>query len=352
MESKKFTLFELAELTQSTLIGLPDHCITGVEALDAAGSEDASFLANPKYRSLLKEAKAGVICINRQTQPEEGKNFLVSDDPSRAFQTIMETLLLSSCNSSGFTGIHPTAVIHPTVKIGKEVHIGPYVVIDHGSVIGDHTEIASFVSIGPGVEVGSHCHFYPHVTIREKCTIGNRVILQPGATIGSCGFGYTTEASGQHTKLEQLGTVIIEDDVEVGANSTIDRARFKSTRVGRGTKIDNLVQIGHNVDIGQDNIIVSQTGIAGSVKTGKNVVFGGQAGVVGHLEIADYVMVATRGGVSKSITQPGKYAGGPVMNLSEYNRQQVHLRKINEYVKQIENLEKRLKNLEEQLALK
>jgi UDP-3-O-[3-hydroxymyristoyl] glucosamine N-acyltransferase len=168
--------------------------------------------------------------------------------------------------------------------------------------------------------------------------------------IGSCGFGFTTDAKGQHTKLEQLGTVVIEDDVEIGANTTIDRARFKTTRIGRGTKIDNLVQIGHNVNVGPHNIIVSQTGIAGSVKTGKNVVFGGQAGVVGHLEIADFVMVATRGGVSKSITQPGKFAGSPVMGLSEYNRQQVLLRKISEYVKQIDELESRLEQIEEKMS--
>jgi UDP-3-O-[3-hydroxymyristoyl] glucosamine N-acyltransferase len=346
METKKFTLANLAELTKSTCIGDPQYCICGVDALDSATPEDASFLANPRYLPLIKETKAGVICIDRQTQPEEGKNFLVSDDPSRAFQIIIEAVLLSSHYSSAFTGIHLTAVVHPTAKIGENVQIAPHVVIDQGAIIGDHTQLDPFVSIGPGVVVGTHCHFYPHVTIREKCTIGNRVILQPGAVIGSCGFGFTTDAQGRHVKLEQLGNVIIEDDVEIGANTTIDRARFKATYIRRGTKIDNLVQIGHNVDIGQDNIIVSQTGIAGSVKTGRNVVFGGQAGVVGHLEIADYVMVATRGGVSKSINQPGKYAGGPVMNLSEYNKQQVHLRKIANYVKQIDALEKRLKDLE------
>ena len=347
MDSKKFTLSELAELTQSTLIGPSDYSITGVDALDSACSGDASFLANPKYRPLLKETKAGVICIDRQTPIENGKNLLISDDPSQAFQVIMEALLITPGNSSGFTGIHPTAVVHSSVKIGKEVQIGPYVVIDHGAIIGDHTKIGSHAYIGPHVKIGQHCHFHSHVTIREKCIIGNQVILQPGAVIGSCGFGYLTDSKGKHIKLEQLGVVIIDDEVEVGANTTIDRARFKSTRIGRGTKIDNLVQIGHNVDVGQDNIIVSQTGIAGSVKTGKNVIFGGQAGVVGHLEIADHVMIATRGGVSKSITQSGKYAGWPVMNLSEYNRQQVYLRKISDYVKQIESLEKRIKDLED-----
>lgn len=344
MEPKKYSLAELAEFTKATLIGNPKHLISGVDAIDTAHSEDASFLANPKYRSLLKTTQAGVICIDRNTLIEEGKNFLVSDDPSSTFQIIVESLLLQS-NASGFPGIHPTAVIHPTAKIGLGVSIGPHAVIDQGVEIGDHTTVFPFVYIGAHTKVGTHCLFYSHVSIRENCQIGNRVILQPGAVIGSCGFGYTTNAQGQHTKLDQLGTVILEDDVEIGANTTIDRARFKTTRIGRGTKIDNLVQIGHNVTLGPQNIIVSQTGIAGSVKTGKNVVMGGQAGVVGHLEIADYVMIATRGGVSKSIKEPGKYAGGPVMSLGEYNRQQVYLRKIADFVKQIENLEKRLENL-------
>lgn len=350
MPVKKWTLSELAELTKSTLIGNPDLCISGVEALDCACQEDASFLANPRYRSLLKDTQAGVICIDRNTQIEEGKNFLVSENPSRAFQIIVEALLIDSYNTSGFTGIHPTAVIHPSAHIGKEVCIGPYTVIDQGARIGDHTRLGSFVSIGPGVSIGTHCHFHPHTTVREKCTIGNRVILQPGAVIGSCGFGFTTDPQGRHHKLEQLGSVVIDDDVEIGANTTIDRARFKKTHIFKGTKIDNLVQIGHNVHLGENNIVVSQTGIAGSVKTGRNVVFGGQAGVVGHLEIADFVMVATRGGVSKSIKEAGKYSGSPVMGLAEYNRQQVHLRKITTYVKQIDALEKRLEELEKKLS--
>ena len=251
--------------------------------------------------------------------------------PFKSLWRRSSSLLTANPASQGST-LQPNMDIHPTARIGKDVQIGPNSVIDQGAIIGDHTVISACVSIGAGVVVGTHCHIHSNVTVREKCAIGSRVILQPGAVIGSCGFGYTTDAKGRHTKLEQLGTVIIEDDVEIGANTTIDRARFKATRIGRGTKIDNLVQIGHNVHIGQDNIIVSQTGIAGSAKTGKNVVFGGQAGVVGHLEIADYVMIATRGGVSKSILEPGKYAGSPVMGLSEYNRQQVQLRKITTYV--------------------
>lgn len=348
-KAKKFTLFELSQATNAQLVGNAEHLISGVEALEAASIEDVSFLANPRYRELMLRSQAGVVCIDKAIPLIEGKNFLVSENPSRTFQQIIE-LLFADCDESGFKGIHPTAVIHPETEIGKEVQIGPYVVIDRGAKIGNRTRLDAFVSIGSEVEIGDDCHFYPHATIRERSLIGNRVIIQPGAVIGSCGFGYTTDAKGTHTKLDQLGIVVLEDDVEIGANTTVDRARFKETRISRGTKIDNLVQIGHNVILGEHNIIVSQTGIAGSAKTGRNVVMGGQAGVVGHVEIADYVMIATRGGVSKSMPEKGKYAGGPAMPLAEYNRQQVYLRNIASYVKKIEQLETRLSELEKQAS--
>lgn len=347
---KKFRLRELAELVQATLVGDPEHEISGVEALEHATSADASFLANARYREMMAESKAGVICVGKEVQLLAGKNYLVSDDPSRSFQMIVEKILITDAIQSGFTGIHPTAVIHPSVKLGCDVSVGPYAVIDANCTVQDRTRISPFVSIGAGVSIGSDCILHPHVVIREGCSIGSRVILQPGAIIGSCGFGFTTNDKGEHQKLDQLGSVVIEDDVEIGASTTIDRARFKVTRISRGTKIDNLVQIGHNVIIGQHNIIVSQTGIAGSSKTGRHVIIGGQAGIVGHVEIADQVMIATRGGVSKSITQPGKYAGGPAMPLADYNRNQVQLRKMSDYVKRIEELEKRLSLLETQSA--
>ena len=260
MDNKTFSLAELATLTHATLIGDPDLLISGVDAIDSASEKDASFLANPRYRSQLKTTRAGVICIDRNTAIEEGKNFLISDDPSLTFQIIVEKLLPES-NASGFKGIHPTAVIHPDAQLGEGVCVGPFVVIDQHAKIADHTKVFAYTYIGAHVTIGSYCLLYPHVTVRERCLIGNRVILQPGAVIGSCGFGYATNAKGQHTKLEQLGIVILEDDVEIGANTTIDRARFKATCISRGSKIDNLVQIGHNVQLGPDNLIVSQTGI-------------------------------------------------------------------------------------------
>ncbi|MDN3506192.1 MAG: UDP-3-O-(3-hydroxymyristoyl)glucosamine N-acyltransferase [Simkaniaceae bacterium] len=339
------TLASLASLTGARLQGDPEKTIENVADLASATPTDASFLANTKYTPLLTQTQAGVICVSEEEELPSNQNFLISSDPSRTFQQIAEALQKNR-KPSGFTGIHPTAIVHPSAQIAENVTIGPYAVIDQDTSIGPNTTIDPHVTLYPGVQIGSNCHLHAHVTVREYCSLADRVILQPGAVIGSCGFGYTTNETGEHTKLEQLGNVILEDNVEIGANTTVDRARFKTTRIGKGTKIDNLVQIAHNVEIGQHNIIAAQTGIAGTTKTGRNVMMGGQVGIVGHLEITDFVMIATRGGVSKSITKSGRYAGGPVMTLAQHNKTQVHTRKIDTYARRIDELEKKLAALQ------
>ncbi len=345
--TKQFSLAELSKLTKTKLVGNPNLQISSVDNLESASEKDASFLSNPKYNEAMKQSNAGVICVDQKTDLVEGKNFLISDSPSRTFQLIAEKILASAGQGSAFKGVHPSAVLHETAVIGKHVSIGPCVVIDAHAKIGDGTEIYPHVYVGSHAEIGEKCTLYPNATVRERCKLGNRVILQPGAVIGSCGYGYTTDPqTGRHTKLEQIGTVILEDDVEIGSNTTIDRARFKTTLIRKGTKIDNLVQIAHNVELGENNIIVSQTGIAGSAKLGDNVFLGGQAGVVGHVSISSNVKVATRGGVSKSITQPGIYGGGPVSPMAEFNKRQVLLRKIGSFVKELANLKKRVEKLE------
>ena len=350
--AKSYSLRELAEKTSASLVGDPAFKITGVNTLEEAISEDVSFLSttfldNPRYREAMKHSAAGVICVDAEAPLAEGKNYLVSENPSRAFQIIVE-LLLYSPSSSGFTGIHPTAVIHETAQIDPTAVIGPYAVIDRCVRIGKETRIGPHVSIGYDVEIGSFCTLYPSSVVREKCRLGDRVILQSGAVIGSCGFGYTLDPRGSYQKLEQLGIVILEDDVEIGANTTIDRSRFKTTLIRRGTKIDNLCQIAHNVEVGEHNAIAAQTGIAGSAKTGKYVMLGGQVGIVGHVVLDDQVMIATRGGVSKSL-KAGKYRGSPAIPIQEYHRQEVHVRKLQEYVDQIKELQKKLASLEDRL---
>lgn len=332
-----YSLAKLAALTAAKLVGNPDTVISGVNTLEDATCADISFLANPKYAEAMKQSKAAAICAT--TPSLDGKNYLISDDPSRTFQIIAE-LLLSCSQKSGFTGIHPTAVIHPTAKIHPTAHIGPYAVIDKDTEIGANTTISSHVTIGFAVNIGENCFLHPTSVVRERCRLKNRVILQPGAIVGSCGFGYTLDAKGTYQKLEQLGIVVLEDDVEIGANTTIDRSRFKETIIRRGSKIDNLCQIAHNVEVGEDNVIAAQTGIAGSSKTGKHVMLGGQVGIVGHVALDDKVIVATRGGVSKSL-KSGTYRGSPAIPIQEYNRQEVFIRRIeslSERIKKLENL--------------
>lgn len=335
-----YTLAELGARCGARLVGDPSIVITGVNTLDEATSQDASFLANPRYLEAMKTSEAGVICVTPQTPLPEGKNFLLSDDPSRTFQQIAELLIPTT--TSGFTGIHPTAVIHPTAILGENVTVGPYAVIDRNTTIGAHTTIGPHVSIGFEVTIGTHCTFHPHTTVRERCILGHRVILQPGAVIGSCGFGYTPDKQGRHIKLEQIGIVILEDDVEIGANTCVDRARFKTTLIRKGAKIDNLVQIAHNVEIGEHNVIAAQTGIAGSSKTGKYVMLGGQAGILGHVKLDDHVLIATRGGVSKSLKK-GTYRGSPAIPINDYNRQEVLVRKLDDFFERLKVLEKEIK---------
>ena len=345
-----FTLLDLAKTLNARLIGDPTLVITGVNTLELAKGSEASFYANPRYEEAMKISHAGVICVSTEMPSLEGRNFLITEDPSRAFQKIAECLLIANQPKSAFKdGIHPTAVIHPTATLEEGVSIGPHAVIDANVFIGAHTHIGPLVSVGPGVVIGKNCLIHPHVSIREGCRIGSKVILQPGAVIGSCGFGFTTDAQGKHHKLDQLGIVVIEDDVEVGANTTIDRARFKTTLIKQGTMIDNLVQIAHNVEVGKDCIIVAQAGIAGSTRLGNHVIIGGQAGIAGHLELEDGVIITSQGGVSKSLKKGIYRSAPPVQPMATFNRDAVHLRRLSEYAKQIKELQIAVAELEEKL---
>jgi len=347
-----YTLEELAELTQSKLVGEKEKTVGSVNTLDKAEKEDVSFLANPRYLDAMKQSNAGVICVEPMDSLPEGKNYLLCTNPSRTFQIIAELLLGDMKKTTFFEGIHPSAVVHETARIGEGVTIGPNVVIDANVQVGENTKILANVSVGPHTKIGSNCLFYQNVSIRENTIIGDRVVLQPGAVIGSCGFGFTTDKTGKHHKLAQLGNVIIEDDVEIGANTTIDRARFQSTIIGRGAQIDNLVQIAHNVQVGDDSVIVAQSGIAGSTKIGRRVFLGGQTGIVGHIELCDGTMIASKGGVSKSITKPGLYRGEPVQPIDKFSREKIHIRRIGKYYQQIQELEKKLEKLQELIEQK
>lgn len=350
MSDKSYTLRELAEKLQCELVGDPNYRILGVASLTAATPSQASYLtihpfggSMKSYESAMAATQAGVIVIDAKHATLPGKQFLKVDDPSRSFQKLIE--LFYEPVASGFKGVHPTAVIHPTAQLGEDVVVGPYAVIDRDVVIGARTQIGAHVFVGADTRIGVQCWLHPHVTVREGCVLGDRVILQPGVVIGSCGFGYTTDKNGKHQKLQQLGAVFLENDVEVGANTTIDRARLGSTTVKAGTKIDNLVMIAHGVEIGEDNFIVAQTGLAGSAKTGRHVVLGGQVGVAGHLEIGDQIIVAARSGVIGSLKEPGQYYGEPARPKAEARRYWMRLLSLEKWGEQIKTLQSQMKEL-------
>jgi UDP-3-O-[3-hydroxymyristoyl] glucosamine N-acyltransferase len=339
MKAKQsYTLQELADLTKTELEGNPEAVINAVADLESAALDAISFLANPRYTSQMRSSSAGAIVLEKNVERPAGRNYLLSNNPSNTFQALIELFAKDLPPLSGFSGIHPTAVVHQTAEVASGVTIAPHAVVDRDVVIGEGSFIGNFVSLSPGVIIGKECVIHSHVTIREGCILKDRVVVQPGAVIGSCGFGFTTDIKGVHTKLRQLGNVIIHNDVEIGANTTIDRARFQSTIIGEGTKIDNLVQIAHGVVIGKHSLIIAQTGIAGSTQIGNHVVLAGKVAVNGHIKIADQVVVAACSGISKSILKPGRYAGVPVMTLSEHNRTSVLLRNIRTYVDQLQEL--------------
>lgn len=352
MTSQQLTLEEIAQLTGCEVVGDPHKVIKGIAELGKATSDEASFFVQlpygPDQTQALKKSQAGVIFIPRHAARDKERNYLLADDPSLAFQNFAKIFLNTSKRSSAFEGIHPTAIIEPSASIGEGVSIGPYVVVDKEVHVGANTRIEAHAFIGAGTSIGENCHIYPRVVIREVCIIGNRVIIQPGAVIGSCGFGYSTDRSGKHTKLEQLGNVIIEDDVEIGANTCIDRARFRTTHIKRGSKIDNLVQIGHNVVLGEDNIVCGQTGIAGSTETGRCVIMGGQVAITGHITLNSGVVVAGRGAVTKNLTEPGVYAGMPALPMSEAAEQYINIRRLSKYAETLKQLKESIKAIQEQ----
>jgi UDP-3-O-[3-hydroxymyristoyl] glucosamine N-acyltransferase len=301
------TLKEIAKLIDGEVIGDETVAVSGVSGIQEAGSADITFLANPKYLAYLDKTKAAAVITSRDIKACL-KPMIRVDNPSLAFTKVVSFILPQDLRHP--SGIHPSAVIGKNVKLGKNTAIGPLVVIEDDVSIGDKTVIYPFCYIGRQAKIGSDTLIYSNVSIREGVSIGDSVIIHSGAVLGSDGFGFVT-VEGRHHKIPQTGTVVVEDEVEIGANVTIDRARFDKTVIGRGTKIDNLVQIAHNVVIGKNCLIVAQVGISGSTTIGNNVILAGQVGIVGHITIADNSIVMAQSGVSKSLPPDSVVWGTP-----------------------------------------
>ncbi len=319
-----------------------DFFISGVNTLDKAGPEELSFLASPKYRQLLETTKAGAVIL-APADANSIQRCLISNNPYLDFARAMHSFarpqgLEQSRMEQAFihpsAEVDPAAVVHPMVFIGEKARIGS------GSRIFPH------VYIGERVQIGRDCIIYPQASIMSECVVGDRAVIHSGAVIGSDGFGFVEDGK-RRIKIPQLGRVVIEEDVEIGACTTIDRATLGETRIGQGTKIDNLVQVAHNVQVDQNCVLVAQVGISGSTKLGRNVILGGQAGVAGHLNIEDNCRVAAKSGLGKSLPANTDVGGIPAMEHSLFLRNAVLLPKLPQMYKSLKKLEKEIQILKQ-----
>lgn len=348
----QLSIEEIIKLTGGEITqGSADSQISGVSSLDEADSSEISFLGNEKYFQDFLNTQAGAVLVPNNypgglPQVPQNPVLIAVENPSYAFAAVVKVL---ATKQRTFTpGIHPSATIADDVVINSDkVSVKAGAVIEAGCSIGDGSEIGSNVVISEGTSLGQNCLIYPNVTIREHSIIGDRVILQPGCVIGSDGYGYEL-VDGKHVKVDQVGIVVLGDDVEIGANTTIDRARFGKTVIGEGTKIDNLVQIAHNVQTKKHCLIVSQSGIAGSSKLGNYVTIAAQAGVGGHIEIGDEVILTAKAAAAKSLEPKKIYSGFPARPMREDHRKNGAIAKLPKLMKEFQQLKKKIEALENQ----
>jgi UDP-3-O-[3-hydroxymyristoyl] glucosamine N-acyltransferase len=340
---------DIAARLDGQIEGNPGAIITGMAGIREAGEGDLSFVANSRYVATAAATKATAVIVAEDWNRPCSATLIRVKNPDKAFAEA--ALWFAPPPVIMPPGIHPTAVVAESAKIGANVFIGPYCVIEPGVEIGNQCVIYAGCYIGHGAQIGDDCKFYPHVTIREYSQIGKRVIIHNGTVIGSDGFGYVQEGAGRK-KIPQIGIVVIGDDVEIGANVTIDRARFGQTRIGNGVKMDNLIQIAHNVTIGDNCVIVAQVGISGSTSIGARTILAGQVGIVGHLEIGPDVIIGAQSGVSKDIPAGSYVTGSPAIMHDKWLKNHAHISRMPELKDKVTLMEQRLAKLEQQLSKK
>ncbi len=340
----EFTAQQIAEALQGTVEGDATTTVSTLSKIEEGAPGSLSFLANPAYEKYIYETHASIVIVNNDFKPEKkvSATLIRVNDAYMAFAQLLELYQQSKPQK---TGISPKAHIAQTAKVGSNVYIGEFVVIGEHSEIGDNCKIYPNTTIGDKVTIGNETTLFAGVKVYEDCVIGNECTLHAGVVIGSDGFGFAPQQDADFKKVPQIGNVVLEDRVEIGANTVIDRATMGSTIIKRGVKLDNLIQIAHNVVIGENTVIAAQTGIAGSTKIGKNCMFGGQVGIIGHLTIADEVKIAAQSGIGKSITEKGAIVeGSPAFNARDFQKSYIYYRKLDSLVKRINNLEHQLKN--------
>jgi UDP-3-O-[3-hydroxymyristoyl] glucosamine N-acyltransferase len=338
-------LRELAAALGCSVRGDDGIEVLRVAGIDDAGPGDLTFIANPRYAARLPQSRASAVIVSPDVPTSCPA--VLSRNPYLAFA---RAVALLHPRQKPRPGVHPSAVVDPTAELGPDVYIGPLSVVGARTRIGARTVIEAQVVIGPEATVGDDCLFHSGVQVREGCRVGHRVILQNGAVIGADGFGFAKDEEGRYHKVPQRGIVVIEDDVEIGALSAVDRAALHETRIGRGVKIDNLVQVGHSVSIGSDSVLAGQVGIAGTTRVGSKVTLAGQVGVAGHLTIGDGVVATAQTGIPNSV-EPGKVLSGyPAIDNRDWLKSSAVFSRLPEILKRVRDLEREVLDLKRQLG--
>lgn len=339
----KFTAAQIAGVLEGTVVGDENIEVSNLSKIEEGKKGTLSFLANPKYTKYIYQTEASIVIVDEKFQSEKKINptLIKVKDPYLSFTKLLDLYNEAKGNKSG---ISSSAFISKSAKIGQNVYIGEFAVISDHAIIGDGCSIYPQSFVGENVSLGNGCTLYSGARIYHDCIIGNECTFHSGAIIGSDGFGFAPQNDADFRKIPQIGNVIIEDRVEVGSNTTIDRATLGSTIIRGGVKLDNLIQVGHNVEIGKNTVIAAQSGISGSCKIGENCMIGGQVGIAGHLKIGNGVMIAAQSGIGSNIPDGKIVQGSPAFEIAPYKRSYVYFRRLPDIIKRLEDLENQVKN--------
>lgn len=343
----EFSAKQIAEYIQGTIVGDENATVHTFAKIEEGIPGALSFLSNPKYTHFIYETQSSIVLVNKDFTPEhEVKATLIKVE--NAYESLAKLMTLYEMSKPKKTGIDPLASISPSAKIGQNVYIGPFACIEDGAEIGDNTYIHPQVTVGAHARVGENSILYPQVTVYHDCRVGNNCIIHAGAVIGADGFGFAPSPEG-YEKIPQIGITIIEDNVEIGANTCVDRATMGATVVHKGAKLDNLIQLAHNVEVGSHTVMASQVGVAGSAKIGEWCMFGGQVGVAGHIKIGDHVNVGAQSGIPGNTKSGSILMGYPAIDPKQFARSSAIFKKLPEMYTELNRLQKEIEELKKQL---